>query len=80
MHKLFPKRHKFICAIDGMEYYSEDKAIRWDGAIVAKKNLDMRHPQELRKSRKEDISVPHARGESPDEFITTTREERVAAL
>jgi len=58
-HKKFLGRHKFICAVDGMQYYSEDKRIRWDGAIVYKKNLEPRHPQELIKAVKEDTSVPN---------------------
>ena len=56
-HKKFPGRHKFICHVDGMTYYSEDKRIRWDGAIVHKKNLEPRHPQELIKAVKENTSV-----------------------
>lgn len=56
-------RHKFMCAVDGMVYYSEDKRIRWDGAIVCKKNLEPRQPQELIKSVKEDTRVPDTRDE-----------------
>lgn len=52
-----------MCAVDGMVYYSEDKRIRWDGAIVCKKNLEPRQPQELIKSVKEDTRVPDTRDE-----------------
>ena len=59
----FAGRHKFICAVDGMAYYSEDMIIRWDGAKVYKKNWHPRHPQELRKTIREDVSVDNPRPE-----------------
>jgi hypothetical protein len=42
-----------------MVYYSEDKRIRWDGAVVYKENLEQRHPQDLIKSVKENTSIDH---------------------
>ena len=56
-------RHKFICAIDGMVYYSEDMCVRWDGAIVAKKNWHPRHPQDLIKTVRDDVSIDNPRPE-----------------
>ena len=51
-----------------MEYYSEDKRVRWDGAICHKDNIESRHPQDLIKAVKEDISVKNPRPEGPDRF------------
>ena len=75
--KKFRGRHKFICDIDGMEYYSEDKRIRWDGAICHKDNIESRHPQDLIKAVKEDISVKNPRPEGPDRFVVRTDENDV---
>ena len=55
--KKFKGRHKFICSIDGFTYYSEHKAIRWDGAICHIKNIEPRHPQELIRAVKEEIGA-----------------------
>ena len=59
----FAGRHKFICQVDGMAYYSEDMVIRWDGARIAKENWHPQHPQELRKGVEEDTSVENPRPE-----------------
>ena len=67
--KKFRGRHKFVCDVDGMEYYSEDKRIRWDGAVVHKNNWEPRHPQDLIKAVKEDTSIKDARPEQPDTFV-----------
>lgn len=52
-----------------MEYYSEDKKKRWDGAIVCKWDWEPRHPQDLIKAVKEDTSIPDPRPEPPDIFV-----------
>lgn len=75
MKKKFRGRHTFICMVDGMEYPSEEKAIRWDGLIVHKKNCEPRHPQDMIKSVREDTSVPNPSPEGPDTFITETTDE-----
>ncbi len=86
--KKFPGRHKFVCDVDGMVYYSEDKKIRWDGAVVHKDNWEPRHPQDLTKAVREDTSVDNPRpelGDGSDQaegyvFITEINEERKALL
>jgi len=70
MHKKFLGRYKFICDVDGMQYYSEDLAVRWDGAIVHKKNLHSRHPQELIRAVAENTSVRPTRVEPADIHVT----------
>jgi hypothetical protein len=67
--KRFRGRHKFICDVDGKEYYSEEKMIRWDGAVVARRNWHSRHPQEFIRAVKEDVSVPNPRPDQPDTFV-----------
>ena len=62
-------RHKFICDVCGMEYGSEHKKQRWDGAIVCKWDWEPRHPQDLIKAVKEDTSVKDPRPEPPDVFV-----------
>ncbi len=84
MKKKFRGRHKFVCDVDGMVYYSEHKRTRWDGAIVHKDNWEPRHPQDLIKAVKEDTSVKDARPEVGDGstdaegyiWITETNDER----
>ena len=66
MKKKFAGRHKFVCAVDGMVYYSEDKRIRWDGAIVHKDNWEPRHPLEMTRAVKEDTSVKNPQPEIGD--------------
>ena len=68
LRKRFHDRHKFICAVDGFEYYSEDKAIRWDGVIVAKRNNNSRQPQDLIRAVKDDPSIRDAQPEPADRF------------
>lgn len=80
MKKKFSGRHKFICDVDGMAYYSEDKRIKWDGAVVHKDNWEPRHPQELIKAVREDTSIKDARPEAEDVFITETNDERKELL
>ena len=86
--KRFRGRHKFVCDVDGMTYYSEDKRIRWDGAVVHKDNWEPRHPQDKIKAIKDTQQVPHVRPEKGDgstdaedyTFITETNAERAALL
>ncbi len=72
--KRFRGRHKFICDVDGFQYYSEDKVQRWDGAIVHKMNTEQRHPQDLIKAVREDTSIKDPRPDREPIFITRERD------
>jgi hypothetical protein len=52
-----------------MEYYSEDKRVRWDGLIVYKGNLDERHPQDFLRPREDDQSITHPRRPKDDVYV-----------
>lgn len=61
-----------ICDVCGWKYKNHELRKRWDGAMVCKKDWEPRHPQDLIKIPKDDQSVPYARPEASDQFVTVT--------
>ena len=51
--------HLFDCQVCGQTFYSSDKRIRWDGAIVCKEDWEPRHPQDFVRSKPDDQTVDH---------------------
>ena len=58
-----------ICDVCGFKYKAFQLRKRWDGLMVCKDDWEPRHPQDLIKIPKEDVSVPWSRPEQADTFI-----------
>lgn len=67
--KKFPGRHKFVCDVDGITYYSEHKVVRWDGAVVHRDNNTSRHPQDKIVSRRDSEDIPNPQPETEWVFV-----------
>lgn len=61
-----------ICDVCGWKFKNKELRKRWDGAMVCKADWEPRHPQDLIRTPKDDQSVPYARPESDDVFVTVT--------
>lgn len=62
-------RHVVTCQLSGQCFYDDEVGRRYDGLIVAKKYMDPRHPQELRRTRPERPAQPPLSPEPPDQFV-----------
>lgn len=86
--KKFRGRHKFVCEVDGMCYFSEYKRVRWDGAIVHVDNLEQRQPQDMTRAKRDKTDVKDAQvepGHDSDQgdgynYLDETYDEQVAQL
>lgn len=58
--------HKVICDRSGFECLRSECRLEWNGKLVRKDFWEPRHPQDIIRPRREDISVPDARPERPD--------------
>ncbi len=67
--------HNAICDVCGFEYKASVLKKRWDGAIVCRKDFELRHPQDLIKPRSERQNVKYARPE-PEIVYVGTNENR----
>lgn len=61
-----------LCDRCGFKYKSFQLRKEWTGLMVCKDCWEPRHPQDLIKIPKEDVSVPWSRPEQADVFITVT--------
>lgn len=59
-----------VCDVCAKQTRASESRKRWDGLLVCKDDYEHRHPQELIKHRVERISVPFARLELPESFVT----------
>jgi hypothetical protein len=58
-----------ICDASGFKIKASQSVRQWDGAIVDRRFVDRRNPQDFVKGVREDSSVPFARPEGPDIFV-----------
>lgn len=70
-HAYRPGNHWLICDECGAKFRLSEMRKRWDGAMVCRKDWEPRHPQESVRSRSDKVSVPVARPEGTDTYITT---------
>jgi hypothetical protein len=60
-----------LCDSCGRKYKASDLKKRWDGLMVCSEDWEMRHPQDLLRVQKEQISVPWSRPyPAEDSYIT----------
>lgn len=60
-----------ICPVTGVKTRVSKMRKRWDGEFVSTEAWEPRHPQEFVKGRPDKQSVPIARPEQPDTFLST---------
>lgn len=61
-----------LCDSCGRKFKATDLQKRWDGLFVCKEDWEQRHPQDLLRVQREQISVPWARPyPATDTFVTT---------
>ena len=65
--------HWCVCQICGFDYRADEMMNTWDGKQVCKADWEPRHPQELIRARKDDMSpVGIATGEPTIEYVSVT--------
>ena len=62
--------YNVICDVCGFKFKASQLRKRWDGYMVCDKDFEQRHPQDLIKIRPEKQTVPWARPQPTDTFIT----------
>lgn len=60
---------KAICDLSGFEFPHTEMVKQWDGAMVAKRFVDKRNPQDFVRGVPDDQSLPWTRPEAPDVFL-----------
>jgi len=60
---------KAICDVSGFEFPQSEMVRQWDGAMVARRFVDRRNPQDFVRGVPDDQSLPWARPEAPDSFL-----------
>lgn len=57
-----------LCDVCGFKHKSDELKKRWDGLMVCKHDWEPRHPQDLLRVPREQISVPWTRPQPEDVF------------
>lgn len=65
-----PGDHYVICDECGFKYRASETRMRWDKMRVCTKDWEPRHPQDSVRGRRDKQSVPHARPDPPDKFLS----------
>ena len=60
-----------ICDASGFDVPLSNLVRQWDGAMVDRRFLDRRKPQDFVRGVRDDQSLPFTRPEAPDVFIST---------
>jgi hypothetical protein len=58
-----------ICDSCGFKFKAEELRLRWDGLRVCSNDFETRHPQDLLRVPREDISVPWSRPEVVESYV-----------
>lgn len=58
-----------ICDSCGRKFKASELRKRWDGFMVCKDDLELRHPQDFVKTKQDKITVPWARVQQEAVFI-----------
>lgn len=61
----------FICDLSGFKGKLSDSVVMWDGKRVLKRFSEPRHPQDFVRAVRDDQTVPNARPEAADVFISS---------
>lgn len=59
-----------ICDICGFKFKASEMRKKWDGTMVCKQDYEIRHPQDFLRVRGDKPSVPWARPEPDDDFVS----------
>lgn len=59
-----------ICDVCGFKYKASELRLRWDGAMVCRKDWEVRPPQDFVRGIKEQAGVPYSRPEAADRATT----------
>jgi len=59
-----------VCDVCSKKIKAHEAHHRWDGFIVCKDDLEMRHPQDFVKAKTDKITVPFSRPIPTYEFVT----------
>lgn len=68
----WPGEWKTVCDTCGFQYPSSEMRKRWDGAIVCRRDFEIRHPQTFLKVKSEHLTPPFVRNETQDAFVAVT--------
>lgn len=60
-----------ICDASGFKVPLSHLVRQWDGALVDKRFVDKRNPQDFVRGVRDDQSLPYSRPEAPDTFISS---------
>lgn len=60
-----------ICDASGFKVKLSQLVRQWDGALVDKRFVDRRNPQDFVRGVRDDQSLPYSRPEAPDTFISS---------
>lgn len=63
---------KVVCDRCSKEIYASKAMKEWNGLIVCSNCFEERHPMDLLRVRKENVTVPFSRPEPPDIHISVT--------
>lgn len=66
-----PPEAQAIDPWSGFKIPHKDLVKQWDGQWVWSRTVDRRNPQDWVRGVKDDMSIPHPRPESPDEFVAS---------
>lgn len=61
-----------ICDRCGVKFKSDELRKTWDGFMVCKDDFEYRHPQELIRGPRPQVSQPWTRPEGADRFVTVS--------
>ena len=65
--------HWCVCSLCGMDYRASEMKVTWDGKQVCEKDWESRHPQELVRAVKDDMSpVGIHTGEPTPNYVDVT--------
>lgn len=68
-----PHSWNTICDVCGFKFKSEQLRKRWDGLMVCSADYELRNPQDLIRTPKDNPAVPWSRPEPADTFVSTSR-------
>lgn len=60
-----------VCDLCGFKFKSSELKKRWDGLMADRLCYELRHPQDFLRVPREDISVPWARPQGENTFVTS---------
>lgn len=65
------KNARFICDASGFDFPLSEAVRQWDGALVHRRFVDKRNPQDFVTSVRDNRPLPFSRPEPADVFLST---------